>query len=144
MSDATSSPAQALADHGQRPEPFREGVLHMRELPLADDRTAANHIIRGADAASDASIGTTGDGLVTHTDVHGELTADTSERALTDAEIVGLSFLFVIAGFDWHRRIPGHWAAPGASVRISWPAPLVGADDLLLIFPPGGGEAGRD
>jgi hypothetical protein len=96
MSDATSSPAQVLADHGQRPEPFRNGVLHVRELPLAGDRTAACLMIRGAGSVARA-----------------------------------------------HRRIPGYRPAPSVTTGVSWPAPLVGVDNLLLIFPPGG-KAGRD
>jgi hypothetical protein len=116
MSDATSSPAQLLADHGQCPEPVRDGVLHMEELSLADDRTAAHRIMRRAGSVA--------------LDAHGAYVVSDDESAtyaLRHPELFSVKRPFDALG-----------------IRVSWPAPLVGADDLLLIFPPGGGEAGRD
>ena len=35
---------------------------------------------------------------------------------------------------EWHREIPDYRIAPGASVSVSWPAPLVGYDHLPLVI----------
>jgi cytochrome P450 len=68
--------------------------------------------ISGAEPASDANILLAAelyDYLVGHiaarreqggTDILSQLAADTSDQRLTDAEILGLSFLFVLAGLD--------------------------------------------
>jgi len=44
---------------------------------------------------------------------------------------------------EWHRRIPDYQLAADASTRVSWPAGLVGIDNLSLVFPAGGREAGQ-
>jgi cytochrome P450 len=97
MIDATFSPTPVTADHGQFADPFRDGVLHMGEPALVDDRTAAYRIIRSA-------------GSIAH-DAHGAY-------LVSDAEV---------------------------AVRVLRHPELFSSKRLPTeVFPPGGGEAGRD
>jgi cytochrome P450 len=40
---------------------------------------------------------------------------------------------------EWHRRIPEYALAPGTTLRVPWPAGVVGYDSLPLVFQPAAG-----
>jgi hypothetical protein len=118
MSDATSSPARLLARQGH-PGPLRDGVLHAKELSLADDRTAAYQIIRSTSPAIP--------------DAHGAYVGSDAEAA-TYVQVTRADADVAVGVAAANRD-----AAPHAD-----PAPVVGAGNLLLNLPPGGGEVGKD
>jgi cytochrome P450 len=40
---------------------------------------------------------------------------------------------------EWHRRIPEYALAPGARTQVTWPAGVIGIEQVHLVFPAGGG-----
>jgi cytochrome P450 len=137
--------------------PLRAGVLHIEELPMAEDRSLACQMIRQAGAVvrdAHGAFQVTGASAADYVLRHPELfssarafgTVDFCRRARNLAFGAGphgclgaqlARMEMRVALEEWHRKIPDYQIAPGASVSAGWPAAVVGFDHLPLVFPRG-------